>query len=278
MFTKLLKHEWRSTRGTLGLLCLISLGASLMGGLTMRYLIGASEQHTQHNLILILNILGMVAAIIAVSITGVAALVLLVGRFYKSRFTDEGYLTFTLPVNTHQNLLSSMLNTVIGTVIIFFVICAALCIWLLIGFSALEGYGEFMKELWDDHLPELWEERGLLFEELGYGNVVLFFSNVLVGNLSEIVMLMLAVTIGSVIAVKHKILASVGMYYGIHVGMSMLSSVLFSCLSLTRMTERMTGAQIVSFMFAVTLGLTVILTVAGYFVMYWLVQRKLNLN
>ena len=274
MFTKLLKHEWRSTRGTLGLLCLISLGASLMGGLTMRYLIGASEQHTQHNLILILNILGMVAAIIAVSITGVAALVLLVGRFYKSRFTDEGYLTFTLPVNTHQNLLSSMLNTVIGTVIIFFVICAALCIWLLIGFSALEGYGEFMKELWDDHLPELWEERGLLFEELGYGNVVLFFSNVLVGNLSEIVMLMLAVTIGSVIAVKHKILASVGMYYGIHVGMSILTSSLFSGLKLM---ER-SGAAVVSSVFFMTLGTTIVLSAAGYFLMYWLVQKKLNLN
>lgn len=273
MFAKLLKHEWRSTRGTLGLLCLISLGASLMGGLTMRYLIGASEQHTQHNVIMVLNILGLVAAIIAVSITGVAALVLLVGRFYKSRFTDEGYLTFTLPVNTHQNLLSSMLNTVIGMVIIFFVICGALCIWLLIGFSALEGFGEFMKELWN-HLPELWEELGLLFEEVGFGNVALFFANALFGSLSEIVLLMLAVTIGSIIATKHKILASVGMYYGIHVGMSMLTTILFSCFAFTKRT----GAEIVSSVFALTLGLTIVLTIAGYFLMYWLVRRKLNLN
>lgn len=273
MFTKLLKHEWRATRGTLGILCLISLGASLMGGLTMRYLIGASERHTQHNLIVVLNVLGLVAAVIAVSIAGVAALVLLIGRFYKSRFTDEGYLTFTLPVSTHQNLLSSMLNTIIGMVIIFFVICAALCLWVLIGFSALEGFGEFMRELWN-LAPELWEECGAFLEEVGLGNVVLFFANVLFGSLSEIVILMLAVTIGSIIATKHKILASVGMYYGIHVGASMLTSAVFSSLNLM---ER-SGAVIVSSVFGLMLGLTIVLSAAGYFLMYWLVDRKLNLN
>ena len=273
MFAKLLKHEWRATRGTLGLLCLISLGASLMGGLTMRYLIGASEQQTQHNLIVVLNVLGLVAAIIAVSITGVAALVLLIGRFYKSRFTDEGYLTFTLPVTTHQNLLSSMLNTIFGMVIIFVVICGAFCIWMLIGLSALEGFGEIMKELWSI-LPEVFEELGLLFEEIGFGNVVLLLLNILVGSLSEIVLLMLAVTIGSVIAVRHKILASVGMYYGIHVGMSVLMSVLFTWLNLM---ER-SGTVILSSVFGLMLGLTIVLTVAGYLLMYWLVRRKLNLS
>lgn len=273
MFAKLLKHEWRATRGTLGLLCLISLGASMMGGMTMRYLIGASEQQTQQNLIVVLNVLGLVAAIIALSITGVAALVLLIGRFYKSRFTDEGYLTFTLPVTAHQNLLASLLNTVIGMVIIFFVICGAFCIWMFIGFSALEGFGEFMKELWS-FTPELFEEFGHLVEEVGAGNMVLIFANILIGCISEIVLLMLAVTIGSIIATKHKILASVGMYYGIHVGMSMLTTVLFSCAAIG---ER-TGVRIVSSVFGLTLGLTVVLTVAGYFLMYWLVRKKLNLN
>ena len=273
MFAKLLKHEWRATRGTLGLLCLISLGASLMGGLTMRYLIGASEQQTQHNLIVVLNVLGLIAAIIAVSITGVAALVLLIGRFYKSRFTDEGYLAFTLPGSTHQNLLSSMLNPIIGMVIVFVVICGAFCIWMLIGLSALEGFGAFMKELWSV-LPEVFDELGLLFEEIGIGNVVLLFTDILVGSISEIVLLMLAVTIGSIIATKHKILASVGMYYGIHVGMSMLTTVLFSCIALTEKT----GGEIVFSVFSLMLGLTVVLTVAGYFLMYYLVKRKLNLN
>ena len=273
MFAKLLKHEWRSTRGALGILCLVCLGASLMGGLTMRYLIGASEQQTEHNLIVVLNVLGLIAAIIVVAIAAVAAMVLLIGRFYQSRFTDEGYLTFTLPVNTHQNLLASMLNTIIGMVLIFFVICAALCIWMLVGFSALEGFWETMKEL-VSLSPEIFEELGHLVEEIGVGNVVLFFANALFGALSEIIILMLAVTIGSIIATKHKILASVGMYYGIHVGTSILTTVLFSFLSLGNKS----GSEAISYVFTSTLGLSVLLGAGGYFLMYWLVQRKLNLN
>ena len=60
MFTKLLKHEWRATRGMLGTLCLICLGASLLGGGTMRYLMIASSQDDQQNVIVVLNVLAMV--------------------------------------------------------------------------------------------------------------------------------------------------------------------------------------------------------------------------
>ena len=126
MFTKLLKHEWRATRGTLGILCLVSLGAGLLGGLTMHYLIWVdTAREMQHDVIVVLSALAMVAAVIAVGAAGVATLFLLIGRFYKSRFTDEGYLTFTLPVNVHQNLLSSMVNSIIGMIIMFVVIFTA---------------------------------------------------------------------------------------------------------------------------------------------------------
>ena len=113
MFTKLLKHEWRATRGMLGTLCLVCLGASLLGGGTMRYLMIASAQGDQQNVIVVLNVLAMVAAMIAVAVVGVAALFLYIGRFYKSRFTDEGYLAFTLPVKRSHLLGSKVCSAVI---------------------------------------------------------------------------------------------------------------------------------------------------------------------
>lgn len=65
MFTKLLKHEWRATRGMLGTLCLVCLGAGLLGGGTMRYLMIAAQQSA----IDILIVLAMVAAMIAVGVS-----------------------------------------------------------------------------------------------------------------------------------------------------------------------------------------------------------------
>lgn len=270
MFTKLLKHEWRATRGMLGTLCLVCLGASLLGGLTMRYLITASYQDAQHNAIVVLNVLAMVAAIIAVAVVGVAALFLFIGRFYKSRFTDEGYLTFTLPVNTHQNLLSGMVNSAIGMVIVFFVICAALGLWLMIGFSGIEG---FYSKLWEV-LPELWEEFLRVCGQMPWKYVGLFLLNVLTGSVCELVVLMLSVTIGSIIAKKHKILMAVGVYYAIHVALSMVTSI-------TLAIGAFSGADGKLWMLRYLGGTALLMTgvaIVGYFLMYWLVDRKLNLN
>ena len=274
MFTKLLKHEWRATRGMLGTRCLVCLGASLLGGGTMRYLITASYADAQHHAIVVLNVLAMVAAIIAVAVTGVAALFLLIGRFYKSRFTDEGYLTFTLPVNTHQNLLASMANTAIGMVIIFFVICAALAVWMLIGFSAIPGFYERVREV----LPEVWAE---ICREIGkaensdiFGGIALFLVNVLTGSVCELVVLMLSVTIGSIIAKKHKILAAVGLYYGLHVALSIVTGFIMAM-------GAFSGADGKVWMMRYFGGMALLMAVvslAGYFLMYWLVDRKLNLN
>ncbi|MGM9603661.1 MAG: hypothetical protein ACI3XG_01205 [Faecousia sp.] len=270
MFTKLLKHEWRATRGMLGILCLICLGASLLGGLTMRYLMWASTvQDMQQNVIIVLNISAMVAAIVAVALAGVAALFLLIGRFYRSRFTDEGYLTFTLPVSTHQNLLSSMVNSAIGMVIMFFAICAAIGIWLMIGFSAVEG---FYEALWE-FFPRLWAELSMEFGQLK-GHVALFLGNVLCSGICEMVVLMLSVTIGSIIAKKHKILAAVGVYYGINVAISIVNGVIMS----KQVIADYSGEQIFLTTQSVSMLLMAAISVAGYFLMYWLMDRKLNLN
>ena len=270
MFTKLLKHEWRATRGMLGTLCLVCLGASLLGGLTMRYLMLASTQNAEHNVIVVLNVLAMVAAMIVVAVAGVAGLFLYIGRFYKSRFTDEGYLTFTLPVSTHQNLLSSMVNSAIGMVIVFFVICAALCIWLMIGFTGIPG---FYKTVWEK-LPELSEGFLHVCNQMPWKYVGLFLLNVLTGSVCELVVLMLSVTIGSIIAKKHKILAAVGVYYGINVAISMVTSFAMA-------VQVVSGGETINAMlrfFGSTGVLTVVISAAGYFLMYWLVDRKLNLN
>ncbi len=267
MFTKLLKHEWRATRGTLGILCMVSLGAGLLGGLTMRYLIWASTvQEMSQDLIIVLNVLAMVAAVIAVAAAGVAALFLLIGRFYKSRFTDEGYLTFTLPVNIHQNLLSSMVNSAIGMVIMFIVISASVFAWLYIGMSAVDGF----TKAFGDFLPRFWKDFCEFFGQVKFSNVALFLLNTLFGGICELVVLMLSVTIGSIAAKKHKVLAAVGVYYGIHMAMSIGSAILSIQVAASDLGGRA--------FFCCTLLITAAIAVAGYFLMYWLMDKKLNLN
>ena len=275
MFAKLLKHEWRATRGMLGILCLIALGASLLGGVTMCYLTYAGTHvNVGNDTLEIISVLFMMAAMIAMAIVGVAAVVLYLGRFYKSRFTDEGYLTFTLPVSTHQNLLASLVNTVIGTVLITLVICACGALWLAIAFA---GVKDFYQSLWQN-FPELWERgwqslRELLGQIPGSIPVRMVLSAV-IGGVSSLVMLMLAVTVGSIVAKKHKILAAVGVYYGIQVLISLVSAFTLAAVetvgtgTLAMLGDLLNRGVVIS----------LVLGVGGYFLMYWLVDRKLNLN
>lgn len=275
MFAKLLKHEWRSTREMLGILCLISLGASLLGGLTMCYLFYVSSHDGGGNDALeILSVLFMIAAMIALAVVGVAAVVVYMGRFYKSRFTDEGYLTFTLPVNTHQNLLASLVNTAIGMVLITLVICLSGCLWMVIAFAGVEGFYPTVRE----HFPELWEKFWSLVQthagEIPWGVMARGMLSALTGAINSLVMLMLAVTVGSLIAKKHKILAAVGVFYGIHVLISIATAFLMSA------TVALSGGALaaMSGYFGRTALLMTALSLGGYFLMYWLVDRKLNLN
>lgn len=275
MFAKLLKHEWRSTREMLGILCLISLGASLLGGLTMCYLFYVSSHDGGGSEALkILSVLFMIAAMIALAVVGVAAVVVYMGRFYKSRFTDEGYLTFTLPVNTHQNLLASLVNTAVGMVLMTLVICACGVLWLAIAFAGVEGFYQTLglhgQELWQRG----WEAVRELLEQIPGTVLVKGVLSALTGAINSLVMLMLAVTVGSLIAKKHKILAAVAVFYGIHVLISIATAFLMSA------NVALSGGALAaaSGFFGRTALLMTALSLGGYFLMYWLVDRKLNLN
>ena len=270
MFTKLLKQEWRATRGLLGLLCLICLIAAVLGGGSMRYLVGMSQETEEMEWIIVLCAMILAAAIIAIAVCCAASLFFSIWRFYRSRFTDEGYLTFTLPVSTHQNLLSSMVNSAVCVVLVALTAMVSLVGMLTLGLS---GMKEFWTELWNA-FPRLLEMLRQAFgaEELKMLGLMLL--NLAVSLVGGLVILMLAVTIGSMIAQKHKLLAAVGTYFGITIVLSFVESALMVGI----VNSADTGPAIGSGFFGSTVILSLAFAVGGYFLMYWLIEKKLNLN
>ena len=93
-------------------------------------------------------------------------------------------------------------------------------------------------------------------------------------DILSVMMLMLAVTVGSLIAKKHKILAAVAVFYGIHVLISIATAFLMSANDV--LSDGALAAM--SGFFGRTALLMTALSLGGYFLMYWLVDRKLNLN
>ena len=111
MFTKLLKNEWRASRKTIGLLCAVILISGLLIGSASLGLFYMAENTGSDALFVLLTIL-VVVCVVAVALSCAASVFYALWRFYRSRFTEEGYLTYTLPVNHHQLMLSGILVSV----------------------------------------------------------------------------------------------------------------------------------------------------------------------
>lgn len=267
MFAKLLKHEFRATRNAMWVLCLTALGAGVLGGCAMGYLMWASTLDIEMNFLEILCVMTMIFSMIGLGVCGVGALLLMVGRFYKSRFTDEGYLTFTLPVTTHQVLLSSLVSSGLNMLLTFVTVFVSFIMLLLVGMSFAE---EFWPTVWE-MLPQVFDsiKANMSWEVAGY--LAVLVADMLLGLAYELVLLMLSVTIGSLVAKNHKILAAVGVYYGINMAMSIAFGIFLAFIMLTVALDNPFSVFIFQgILFA-------LLTVAGYFLMHYLVSRKLNL-
>lgn len=269
MFAKLLKHEFKAVWNYLGVLCLGALVASVMGGVAMRYLIGMSEEMEQMEgtALEIISVFVMVGAFLAIGVCAVGGFLMLMLRFYRSRFTDEGYLMFTLPVNTHQILLSSVVSTLLNLLILFLVVLGAGVLLLLIGMSGTVWvWQEFI-----DCLPQLWEALGRLFNKEVLKLLGAVTAAGIAGSIWEVICLMLAITLGALAAKKHKILAAVGFYYGIHMVDGMVKTGFLVASSMEQSDDVLWAMLLRPSI------LSLALAIGGYFLMWYLTDRKLNL-
>lgn len=260
MFAKLLKHEMKATAPTMGLLSLAAIGIGAVGGFMMRYLVNRIENRNFDDVDGIFVLL-YVFVFLALMAYALGSEIFLNYQFYKRKFTDEGYLTFTLPAHSWQIFLSSMVNIMIWSLVIGIVMFLAIGSIFAIGIVGTPLAEEFT-------IPDYaFEEIRDVFREFSPALISYSISQFI----SSIVVMMTCITLGSILAKRHKILAAIGVYYAwsLIIGMistQLMGSILYvsSELDFTRVYTIETAIQI-----AVAMG--------GFLLSIWLMDRKLNL-
>ena len=258
MFMKLLKHEWRANRGLVGLLCAIVGISGLMVGGGMRYTIWFAL--TGNQVAVGLYTLVLSASLIAGVVCCVIPMYLLAYRFYQSRFTDRGYLMLTLPVTTHQQLLSSITCTVIGIVLV--------SITAVTAFAA--GITFFLSMFGGELAADLVEK---VKTALADAEEIKVLTNYHVGQLlprmiafiADIILFMLALTVGGQ-ARKRPVVKGAAVY--------ILTDMVVS--EICKMIDELTGHVTLEIML---IGLVYsMLAVGAYFIMHHIIDKKLNLT
>ena len=271
MFLKLMKHELKATGRIQGILAASSLGVSLLGTLLL-YL--AQTLQGENLAVEILSILLFPTVLLSLVGCSAASWILVCYRFYRNKFTDEGYLTFTLPVTADQLIWSSYLTMLLWGLVSTLVLLGGVMLFLGTAIqTALEGemsVFQLMQVIWENTLglqladPEISSYMGLSA------------ASAVIGNLAGFLSVMMAIALGCAAAKKHKLLASFGIAYGINVLVGTLQSTVTLTVGASLGLSGV-GAPLwigPAFQLVVSLALGLI----SYLTLRHLMGKKLNLN
>ncbi len=277
MFAKLLKYDLRSVFKYWWIAAVSSAALTVIGGFCINII---NVDYTEYHAIYTFAIIGLVLCIIGLVIPPVLTEVLILVRIYKHFFTDEGYLTFTLPVKKSQLINSKILMSLIFNILTILVLGISVFVMLGIGLPDIV----FDKKLWVDIISTI----NNVIKAIGIGFTVTYIAEVIVLFIASLLMstltLFACLTVAAVITRKHKILVAIAIYYG---ASSILSGIIQFIMidgSFLNVFEKIgalgEGPQKLCFAMILLVIIGFIMTISAgiHFLQSWLFERKLNLD
>ncbi len=272
MLKKCLKYDFLALKRTLLPIIIGIAGMGVLAGLFLGSTILLFDSSSSlSGLLGGVTTLGTIIAYIAIIAGFTVSTVLIYVRYYKNLMTDEGYLTFTLPVTSAQQLSSKLISTLVCQIIAFIAVLVSVAVSLLIGL----GIGGLIDtSFWlsiEMGLKNIWYS----LTSMGTGYVVMMGVFMLLSWITSDLLMFLAITLGNLAAKKGKVIASIGFYFALSYGLEIF--ILVATFAAFGDVFDMINVSI----WYVVLIWNVIYAAAGV-IAYWLTEKlqrtKLNLN
>ncbi len=288
MLGKLWKHEWKSTWRVC---CMMLLGLALItlfGWISFQAPLWQSavsgRSYNGPSVWDLLSFGTLFMYIIMLVGINYGVFIYMGVRFYKTMYTDEGYLTHTLPVSKHQILVSKILNSGLWSVLmevgIFLSVMALM--FSMIGAMLPEGYT--WADVWREIGPEMDFVDEMFLEIFGMRVSGYFGRMIVMGLISpfcSMIILFGAISIGQLFT-KHRVLMAIVSYVGIMIVTSTVTSIVQSAFSLGQMASFVDDNQLVggyvNTTILLSLGISITEAVILYFVCHYVTSKKLNME
>ncbi len=278
MLKKLLRYDLKSVFKYWWIAALASVGLSVASGLSLSVIMADRDVPV---LIALLIILTLVFSIIGIVAFPIVAYILTYVRFYKNFFTDEGYLTFTLPVKRSQ-LLNSKLITCVLTMF-----CSGVIVFADIIIIFALGAGEaFYNEL----LTPMSQSFSTLFSNFTASDmvylwlaVIIILLMLLLVSVFSALFMFVCITFAAVITKKAKVITAIAIYYVANGVISGFMQIIYifgiSAISgwVSTLPQNMYDPMITIILFGVAVALA-LLCMLLYTLEYFMLDRKLNLS
>lgn len=274
MLSKLFKYDFKAVFKYWWIAAVSSFGLSLIGGVCWSWTTTGRElpsffRYSIYQIIVI--------AFLGLMVISFLSFILVNARFYKNFFTDEGYLTFTLPVKRYDLLNSKLLLGTTFSLITTVLIIADIILLLSIPYpgaatTVLKG------------IFEMFFSFDYSFTEILYSVVYIveFIAIFLLSTLLSTQFIYACLTVASIVVKKARILVTIGIYYGGNSVMTFITQmfIIFGVPSLIKWLVKTPTEYHDLTVALIMLGIIaflVIMCALLYAFEYWLLDRKLNL-
>lgn len=271
MLGKLIKYDMKALNRFLIIIHAFLLLFALLGRVFLTSRIRFTEMDDTNSLLLTLSFL-----LYFLIMSGVvfATEMIIAVRFYKNQFSDEGYLSRTLPVTPGQHLLSKTITGVIWCVIDLLLIMLSL--WIVIMTPSVTA-------AYNANKAEVLEVLGITGGMTPAALAALVFLLLIVSSVSNVVMIYASVSMGQLFS-NHRILGAVVSYFIITTVTSIFSLLAltvtgyFSNYTLVAGSPEFSFTESMLYLTRLTVVLSLVTSILLYIFTYYILKKKTNLQ
>ena len=210
-------------------------------------------------------------SVLAIFLLPVVGVFFILHRYYKNFFTDEGYLTFTLPATMEEHLHSKLLSGLLWSLLSSLSTVAAFVLGAYVPTLFLSDGGSGILSIFAMLLPEMFEGANEIYL------LLLTVLTALASLVSQLVLFYTAITLGSLFMSKHKIVGSVLFYFLTNTVIGIVSSVFSTVFTfLSAVSGNIAFVTMMSLASATIINIAV--SVVGYFIILSMLKKRLNLE
>lgn len=258
MYTKLLKHECKANLRYLFPLYIILIFTTLM-------IMGISHVSFINDSLPFVTNMFYFGYVISLILLAAFTILLVIYRFYKNFMTGEGYLMFTLPVSTHELILSKLTTAILSTII---------TILLIIGSIFLVVSTTSFPVTVDSSLES--NSLSYLIDYFGITNLIYIIILIICSVVVQILYYYLCIAIGQMI-MQNKLIGSLIAYVALGTIMQVVSLIAIVIIGLFVKNPN----DILSYLhilLPITLLGTLMVIAILYLSIHYILKKKLNLE
>jgi len=277
MLSKLIKHEWRAMRKYFLIFFIVMAVTTALSCITLLFINPAFDDVVigfstlLFMAVILLYYLGMI-------VCSIGSNVVIAVRFYKSCYTDEGYLTHTLPVNSNQLLIGKTIAYFLFSLIMGALMVLSVLLIIGTGFAHFGTFVDLSSIDFSELTVAMKEETGIDLIPF----ILFLIVYCIVISLANILIITGCISIGQLMS-KHRILGALLAYFGFYMivqivstfaSIPMTTSILKAELSGTTMTMW----EVLGPVYLLVGGLYVVIAAIMYFINIHMMTKRLNLE